>query len=64
MLSLTGWLVQAGIVPAAANSNHEALRWHAYSWDPWFLVWALLLATGLALSRQTRPNRQLSTLRH
>jgi Protein of unknown function (DUF3995) len=64
VLSVTGWLVQVGIVPAAANADHEALRWHAYLWDPWFLVWGLLMATGLALSRQSRPNHQLSTLRH
>jgi hypothetical protein len=44
VLSLTGWLVQAGIVPAAANADHEALGWHTYLWDPWFLVWGLLLA--------------------
>ncbi len=51
VLSITGWLVQLDVVSPAANADHKALRWHAYLWDPWFLVWGLLLATGLARSR-------------
>ncbi len=54
VLSITGWLVQLDIVSPAANADHKALRWHAYLWDPWFLVWGLLLAAGLACSRQSR----------
>ncbi len=52
VLSITGWLVQLDIVSPAANADHKALRWHAYLWDPWFLVWGVLLATGLARSIQ------------
>jgi Protein of unknown function (DUF3995) len=54
VLSITGWLVQLDIVSPAANADHKALRWHAFLWDPWFLVWGLLLAAGLARSRQSR----------
>jgi Protein of unknown function (DUF3995) len=54
VLSITGWLVQLGLVPAGAHADHRALRWHAYLWDPWFLVWGLLLATGLVRLRQSR----------
>jgi Protein of unknown function (DUF3995) len=54
VLSITGWLVQLDVVSPGANADHEALRWHAYLWDPWFLVWGLLLATGLARSADRR----------
>lgn len=53
VLTITGWLVQLDVVPAAANADHVALRWHAYLWDPWFLVWGLLLAAALLGSRQS-----------
>jgi hypothetical protein len=49
VLTLTGLLVQAGIVHASAHADHKALRWHAFLWDPWFLVWGLLLAAALTL---------------
>jgi len=51
VLSIIGWLVQIGIVSAGAHADHEALRWHAYVWDPRFLVWGLLLAAALLRSR-------------
>jgi hypothetical protein len=57
VLTLVGLLVQAEIVQASAHANHRALRWHAFLWDPWFLVW-LLLATALALSRRPVPDRR------
>jgi Protein of unknown function (DUF3995) len=56
VLSITGWLVQLDVISPAADADHRALRWHAYLWDPWFLVWGVLLAIGLACSRQTRSN--------
>jgi hypothetical protein len=51
VLSIAGWLVQLGIVRAAAHADHYALRWHAYVWDPWFLAWGLLLSAALLRSR-------------
>jgi Protein of unknown function (DUF3995) len=57
VLSVIGWLVQLDIVSAGSHADHKALRWHAYLWDPWFLVWGLLLAIGLALSRPRRTGR-------
>jgi hypothetical protein len=51
VLSVVGWLIQIGVVSPAAHADHEALRWHAYVWDPWFLVWGLLLAAALLCSR-------------
>jgi hypothetical protein len=54
VLTSVGLLVQADIVHASGHADHDALRWHAFLWDPWFLVWGLLLA--IALTR-TRPCR-------
>lgn len=57
VLSVVGWLVQLGVVSPGAKADHEGLRWHAYLWDPWFLVWGLLSAVALRCSRS--PNRRL-----
>jgi Protein of unknown function (DUF3995)/NYN domain len=51
VLSVAGWLVQAGVIRPGANADHRALAWHAYLWDPWFLVWGLLAAIALMRSR-------------
>jgi len=55
-LALTGvgLLVQAGAIHAPATADHRALAWHAYLWDPWFLVWGLLVAGGLWCGRYRR----------
>jgi hypothetical protein len=55
VLSIIGWLIQIGVVSPAAHADHEALRWHAYVWDPWFLVWGLLLVAALLRSRPLAP---------
>ncbi|HEY2201550.1 MAG TPA: DUF3995 domain-containing protein [Solirubrobacteraceae bacterium] len=57
ILAIIGWLVQAGIVHASAHADHKALRWHAFLWDPWFLVWGVLLATALMLTRRAAADR-------
>lgn len=49
-----GLLVQAGAIRAAEGADGRALRWHTYLWDPWFLLWGVLVAVAL---RQTRPPR-------
>jgi Protein of unknown function (DUF3995) len=46
-----GLLVQAGLIGTSANADHRALAWHAYLWDPWFLVWGLLVTAALLRSR-------------
>ena len=46
-----GLLVQAGVIAASATADHRALEWHAYLWDPWFLVWGLLVTAALLRSR-------------
>ena len=47
VLTVVGLLVQTGAIQTSANADHRALAWHAYLWDPWFLVWGLLIAAAL-----------------
>jgi hypothetical protein len=51
ILTAAGLLVQAGLIGTTANADHRALAWHAYLWDPWFLVWGLLVTATLLRSR-------------
>jgi hypothetical protein len=51
VLTGVGLLVQADVIHASANADHRAQAWHAYLWDPWFLIWGLLIATALLRSR-------------
>jgi hypothetical protein len=53
VLTVTGLAVQSGLIHAGAGADHRALRWHAYLWDPWFLLWGVL--TIIALSSRERP---------
>lgn len=54
VLTAIGLLVQAGAVSASAPADQTALRWHAYLWDPWFLLWGALLTAALWRSRSHR----------
>jgi hypothetical protein len=47
VLTVLGLLVQTGVIHASRNADHKALAWHAYLWDPWFLVWGLLITAAL-----------------
>ena len=51
ILTAVGLLVQAGVIGTPAHADHRALAWHAYLWDPWFLVWGLLVTAALLRSR-------------
>ena len=46
-----GLLVQAGLIGTPGGADHRALAWHAYLWDPWFLVWGVLVTAALFRSR-------------
>ena len=52
LLTIVGLLVQAGAIERSSSADDRALAWHAYLWDPWFLIWGLALAATL---RRTRP---------
>jgi Protein of unknown function (DUF3995) len=51
VLTLAGLLVETGVLSASADADRRALRWHAFLWDPWFLLWGLLLLGALLRSR-------------
>jgi hypothetical protein len=56
VLTTVGLMVQFGVIAASASADHRALAWHAYFWDPWFLVWGLLVTAALlGIRRSTRP---------
>jgi Protein of unknown function (DUF3995) len=57
VLTTVGLLVQSGVIATGPHADHRALRWHAYVWDPWFLVWGLLVVAALSASRDQRTNR-------
>ncbi|MET0457919.1 MAG: hypothetical protein ABW195_01635, partial [Ilumatobacteraceae bacterium] len=52
LLTLVGLLVEAGVVDASADADHKALAWHAYFWDPWFLLWGAAFVIALWRTRQ------------
>jgi uncharacterized membrane protein len=54
VLTTTGLLVQASVIHASPAADHRALAWHAYLWDPWFLVWGLLVVGALLRGRHHR----------
>ena len=51
VLTASGLLVQAGVIKAAAHADRLALKWHAYLWDPWFLIWGIFVFLALWRSR-------------
>ena len=53
VLTVAGLLVQVGIIATGPESNHRALAWHAFLWDPWFLVWGVLSLTALVAFRRS-----------
>jgi Protein of unknown function (DUF3995) len=52
--TVAGLLVQADVIHASATADHRALAWHAYLWEPWFLIWGLLVAAALLRGRYRR----------
>jgi hypothetical protein len=57
VLTGAGLLVQSGAIAPAASADHRALAWHAYLWDPWFLLWGALVTAALVRSGQPRAAR-------
>lgn len=49
-----GLLVQTGVIDASDGADSRALRWHTYFWDPWFLLWGLLVLAVLLTTRAGR----------
>jgi hypothetical protein len=55
VLTGTGLAIQAGILHAGADPDWTALEWHAYLWDPWFLIVGLLVWAALRRSIRRIP---------
>lgn len=51
--TVVGLLLQAGVIGMPAAPNRRAFAWHTFLWDPWFLVWGLLVVVALLRSRLT-----------
>lgn len=50
LLQTTGsLLLLTGVIHS--DTNRRVLAWHAFLWDPWFLVWGVLVAGALLSSR-------------
>ena len=50
VFTATGLLVQLGVIRRGAHADNRALAWHAFLWDPWFLVWGLAVVASLRLN--------------
>jgi Protein of unknown function (DUF3995) len=59
LLTLGGVLVVASVIPAPAAADWTALRWHAFFWDPWFLLWGILLAAAAHRTKRSIGMTQL-----
>lgn len=46
LLVAVGALVLTGVIDPSGPVDRAALRWHVLLWDPWFLVWGLLLGVA------------------
>ncbi len=57
VLTTADLLVQSGVIARSAHADDRALVGHAYLWDPWFLLWGLLVTTALLRTRQSRSQR-------
>ena len=57
VLTVAGLLVQVGIIATGPESNQRALAWHAFLWDPWFLLWGLLSLAALISFRGLQASR-------
>lgn len=54
VLTVVGLLVRVDVVNASPDADQSALAWHAYFWDPWFMVWGVLTLAAMIRSRQRR----------
>lgn len=57
VLTIPGLLIQAGVLHPGRGADRRALEWHAYLWDPWFLLWGLLAGAALLCGQSRGPQR-------
>ena len=51
LLTVVGLLVEAGVIDASDDADRTALAWHAWFWDPWFLLWGAAFVVALWRTR-------------
>ena len=51
VLTGAGLLVEAGAIDAANDADEHAIAWHAYFWDPWFVLWGIAFTVAMWRSR-------------
>lgn len=49
-MTFIGVTVPLGLYGNTPGIDADLYRWHTLLWDPWFLVWGLVLLTGLSRS--------------
>jgi hypothetical protein len=52
VMTVGGILVTSGVIDAAPGADTRAIAWHAFLWDPWFLLWGLAATVALLASRR------------
>lgn len=53
VLSIAGVaIVWFGAADISQSNDPRALRWHAFFWDPWFLLWGACTLAALRASRR------------
>lgn len=62
VLAVPGLAIQAGLLHVGARADRRALPWHAYLWDPWFLVWGLLGSAGAGESSRSPGRGHISSV--
>jgi hypothetical protein len=61
VLTAIGVLVQLNVISRGAHADNRALAWHAFLWDPWFLLWGLAVLAGLRLNGAARRSSAWSS---
>ena len=47
-----GGLVLAGVITPDGSVDERSLRWHVFLWDPWFVLWSVLIAVAVVRWRR------------
>lgn len=55
-------LAQSGAVRPSATVDWHALRWHLFLWDPYFVVWGVLLGLAVRHCQKTTTGREQAGL--
>ncbi|OLR93914.1 DUF3995 domain-containing protein [Actinokineospora bangkokensis] len=53
---VVGALVVTGVIEAAPTTDMYAIRWHLFLWDPYFVIWGVLL--GIATAHYAKATRR------